>query len=265
MLSVIKTEQDVMLISQLLEKLRSGGYKESVLEEILNSIVLQNPNFPINIILGKSSIPAVFDAEKRKIEISFERLKHYINNIISTTIKGDQYLNKEIFNNYVLLALLHEVEHYNQYLITKKYVEFPYEILIFGYSNLMTLRLSKTINPISGLIKIIRFSFYYNGPDHLLERNANVGSLDLLVKVAKYENNKEMLNVLNQLLYGYLLIGYDSLYNGAMEQTYKKKGIISTYNSFNHSEEIPVKDRVRYGLSIDDETKQKVLKKQFEI
>lgn len=258
---IIKTEHDIVIVSQLLEKLRSQGYKDDILEEILNTIVPQNINLPINVIIGNSQKPAFFNEKEKKIEVSSKILKNYINKQIVLLIRIYPDFEKEIFNNHILLALVHEVEHYYQCLIENKYVDFQYKVVIDGYQNLKNLKLPKDLNPISALIKINRFFKYSDVADSLLERNANVEAYDLLLTVAKYENNKEMLKILRVLLSYQLSLGYKGLNNGSMEKTYRKKGIISVYNSFDHNEMIPIEDIVRYGLPIDRETRKKVLTK----
>jgi len=262
---IIKTDQDIVKVSQLLEKLRSNGYKDNVIEEILNTIIPQNKKLPITVVLGSSQRPAFFDEEKQKIEISLEELKKYINNQMNSLYKLHPNLEKEIFYNHILLTLVHEVEHYYQSLIENEYVDFPYKIVVDSYKNLKSLDIPKNLNTVIALIKIKRFCNYSNKPDSLLERNANVEAYDLLVKVAKYEENEEMLKILNNLLSFQLSLGYKGLYNGSIEKTYSKKGLISIYNSFNHNEIIPIEDKVRYGLPIDSETRKKVLKKQFKL
>lgn len=262
---IIKSEQDIAMISQLLEKLRSNGYNEDILEEILNEITPKNNKLPINIVVGNYSCPAMFSEKEQKIQVSSEPLKNYINQIVNFITRKFPKLEKEIFYNHILLVLAHEVEHYYQCLIGNQYIDFDYKIVANGYKNLMTLKLPKEINPIIAKMKINRFFNCYSGGESLLERNANVEAYDLLCKVAKYENNNEMLDILKNLLSYQLSLGYKGFYNGPMEKTYKKKGVISVYNSFDHSEVIPIEDRVRYGLKIDAETKKKVLKKEFKI
>lgn len=262
---IIKSEQDITAISQLLEKIRIKGYTTDILEEILYTITPQNKNLPINININTSQKPALFNEEMQKIEINPEILKTYINKQINLLTKIYPALEKEIFYYHILLALTHECEHYYQSLIENKYIDFPYTIVIDGYHNLKFLKLPKDLNHIDTLIKINRFYKYSHNPDSILERNANVESYDLLVKVATYENNTELLKILNNLLSYQLSLGYKGKSNGSMEKTYKKKGIISIFNSLDQTEIIPIKDKIRYGLPIDKETRKKVLKKQFKI
>lgn len=262
---IIKSEQDIVVVSKLLEKLRSKGYKDDVLEEILNTIIPQNQNLPIKVIVGNSQIPAFFNAKQQKIEISPEVLKNFINKNFNLHMKLYPNLEKEIFYNHILITLAHEVEHYYQSLIANEYVDFPYKIVVDGYKNLATLKFPKDLNPIIFKMKIKRYLKYHDVAESLLERNANVEAYDLLLKVAKYENNTEMLEILNFFLSCQLSLGYKGFNNGAMEKTYRKIGFTSVYNSFDHNEIIPVEDKVRYGLPIDNETRKKVLKKQFNI
>lgn len=262
---IIRKEDDILTISQLLEKFRSVGYKKSMIEEILNTIIPQNEDLPISIVFGNSSIPAFFKEEEQKIEVSLDVLKNYISKQIESYMKVYPNLEKEIFYNHILLALIHEVEHYYQCLVANEYVDFPYKIVVDGYKNIKDLKISKDLNPIIALIKIKQFFNYSHNADSLLERSANVEAYDLLVKVAKYENNTEMLKILDGLLSYQLSLGYKGFSNGSLEKTYRKKGLIDIYSSFNFDEIIPIEDKVRYGLPIDVETKKKVLSKQFKI
>jgi len=256
---------DVVVVSQLLEKLRSDGYNNYVIEEILNTIIPQNNNLPVDVVIGNSQMPAFFSEKELKIEISLNSLKNYINKQLDLLIKIHPNLENEIFYNHILITLIHEVEHYYQYLVWNEYVNFPYKIVVDGYKNIKKLKIPKDLNPILALIKIKRFFRYNDNADSLLERTANIEAYDLMVKVARYENNKEMLKILNYLLSYQLSLGYKGFNNGSMEKTYKKKGQINIYNSFNFDEIIPIEDKVRYGLPIDKETRKKVLTKQFKI
>ena len=262
---IIKSENDIIEISKLLEKLRSEGCKTEILEEILNTIIPQNSKLPISIVFDNSQKPAFFNEDKQIIKIAPEQLKEYLCKQTYILQKTHPTLKEDIFYNHVLLTLAHEVEHYHQSLIGHEYIDFPYKIVIDSYKNLNQLDISKDLNPIVALIKIKRFLSYSHNPDSLLERNANVESYDLLVKIAQYENNINMLKLLNDLLSYQISLGYRGLYNGSMEKTYKKRGIKSLYESFDYSEEIPTQEKVRYGLPIDSDTRKRVLKKEYKI
>ena len=55
--------------------------------------------------------------------------------------------------------------------------------------------------------------------------------------------------------------GYDELYNGAVERTYKN---ILIFHKPVKGESVSIEDRIRYGLPLDEYTKKKVLNYEFE-
>lgn len=261
---IINSEKDIAIMSQQLEKLRSKGYTSSILEEILNTMIPQNAEFPIEAVIGDSQSPAFFNELEKKIELNPEVLKIYLDKQLNTLTQVYPNLKEEIFNNYILLTLAHETEHYYQHLIVKGYVDFPYKLVVDGYKNLTMLKLPKDIKPIHAKRKINRFLRDSHDKKTLLERNANVEATDLLCQIAKYENNEKMLEILSRQLSFQQSLGYE-FSNGSMERTYKRRQMSSVYHSFDFSEEIPTQDRVRYDLPLDKETRKKVLKKQFNI
>lgn len=262
---MIEKGMDIKNISKQLELLRSKGYTKEVLESILNAIILQNKYFPIDIAINDSKIPSFFSVDEKKIEIPFEYTKLYVYKKIRFFLLEHPSLEKDMFYNMIMAVLLHERAHYHQYLIGEKYTDFPYEIVSEAYKNLFSYELGN-VNVITATIKTNRFDRYYCKTEFLLERNANVETFDLLHQVALYENNKELIEILEHEKNYYLALGYNGLlYNGAMKKTYSKILGKALYNSFNHTEEISLCDRVRYGLPIDNETRKRVLKHKFNI
>lgn len=263
---IINSEKDIKILSQQLEKIRSKGYTDDVFEEVINILKPNNKFFPIDVKPG--NITAFFPKEGC-ITFCVEGLKKYLDKQLEDVVeKFTPKLQKELYDNYIFLSLIHEIEHYYQYLIGEKYIDFPYQIVSDGYKNLWSTELylrDTIINPIYTGIKIIRWVYYSNKEYYLNERNANIEAYDILVKIADYENNKDLLEFLKKQLLYLLSVGYDQKYNGSMEKSYIKTWKHSTYKSFDHTEEIPIQDRVRYGLPIDEDTKQKVLNYQFNI
>jgi len=255
----------VKTISEQLEKIKSKGYCSKLLEETLELIVPKNVDYPIDIVIANSKKPGFFDYDNKKIEISPESLKDSIENTIAPLMKRYPSLEREIFNNYAIFALIHEVEHYYQYLIGNKYIDFPYQIVIEAYHNLLPLKIKKSENALCTLIKVRRYLRMLEKDDSLYERNANIEAFDLLCKVANYENNKEVYEILLYQMKCYLMTGYGLFHNGIIEKTYKSLLLSDLYESFCQNEDIPVEDRVRYGLPIDFETRKKVLTKSFDI
>lgn len=263
---IFENDNDIVkIISGQLEKIRVNGYSGDLLEETLQLILPKNVGYPIDIVIGNSQKPGFFDYDNKKIEISPEPLEFSIRNTITPLGKRYQGLERDIFNNYAIFALIHEVEHYYQYLIGNKYIEFPYQIVIEAYHNLLPLKVKKSENALCTLIKVRRYLRMLEKDDSLYERNANIEAFDLLCKVAQYENNKEVYEILLYQMKCYLMAGYGLFHNGIIEKTYKSLLLSNLYESFCQNEDIRMEDRVRYGLPIDFETRKKVLTKSFDI
>ncbi|MBQ7140436.1 MAG: hypothetical protein IJO32_02910 [Bacilli bacterium] len=269
MFQIFESKYNVNKLFKCLENLRKKGYSNDVIDQILNTIVPNNKNYPIKLnIENRNDVmpPASFDYTSKTINIFSENLENYILKIINPTLKINSNMKKEdLFNNFVLHTLIHEVEHVYQHLIGNKYIEFPYQIIVEAYKDLTELKISKDTNPIYALMMIKNYFKQINKHGFLLERNANVESYDILYKVAKYENNSELQKFIKMQENTYLKYGYNGFYNGAIEESYKKTWQKSLYNALPKDEDIPIEDRVRYGLSIDKDTKEKVLKNKFNI
>lgn len=94
----------------------------------------------------------------------------------------------------------------------------------------------------------------------VLERNANVETCDLLKKVSKYENNFEILNSINSECFGYFVLGYlNKKYNGSFDESFSKLWRKDLFDG-KVSEEISFKDRVRYGLPINQSDRELMLR-----
>lgn len=263
---IINSEKDIKILSQQLEKIRSKGYTDDVFEEVINTLIPNNKFFPIDVKPGDRT---AFRTKKRCITFCTEGLKKYLYKQLKVVIEEvPSNLRKELYDNCIFMALLHEIEHYYQYLIGQKYIDFPYQIVSDSYKDLFSTDFQirdVILNPIYTTIKNAKYLYYSHQGYYLRERNANVEAYDALLKVIDYENNNELLEFFAAQILYQLSLGYDGKYNGSMEKSYMKTWNYSTYKSFDHTEEIPLEDRVRYGLPVDKDTKQKVLSYQFDI
>lgn len=261
---IIKSNEDIIKISEQLEILRRKGYGKESLEEITGLLIPTNANYQVKGIIGEFNEPAFFNPSDRTINFSKENLETYIYQIIDPIIKTFPNLSKkELFYNYVIFVISHEVEHIHQHLIGNGYIEFPYQIISEAYKNLFALKISKNINPIYAKIKINKYLKQISKATSLLERNANVEAYDLLNKVAEYENNLEIKKIIEMQQAFCLTFGYKGFYNGAVEETYNKALLKDIYETFPKNENISLEEKVRYGLPIDRMTRKKVLKKEF--
>ena len=269
MSQIIESKYDTENILNYLEKLRSNGYTKDILDEILNSIIPKNDMVQIKGIIDKSDNsyhPAFFDPNIKSIKIYPEQLESFILKLIHPTLKVFPHFDKkEIFNYYVIYTLIHEIEHVYQYLISKGYIDFPYKIVIEAYKELGGLKIYKNDNIIYSLLKYYSHFKQTQKPGFLLERNANVEAYILLRKIATFENNIDFQKFIEFQLSFQLMYGYKGLFNGAVEESYKRTMRNSLYKTLPKDEDISQEDRVRYELPIDKETRKKVLRKEFKI
>jgi len=265
---IIKSDDDIKKMSEQLEILRRKGYTNDVLGEILTELIPNNENYQVKGIIENTDKPALFNPYYRKINISPDCLHDYILKLNNSILKMYPNIEKEeLFRNFVIFVLVHEVEHVYQHLIGNELIDNPYKLVIDAYKNLSTLKISKKTNPIYTQIMIRHFfsERIRNKPTFLLERNANVEAYDLLCKVANYENNLEIKKFFEDQISYQLTLGYNGFSNGSVEETYLELWASSIYDTFSKNENIPIEDRVRYGLPIDKETRKKVLRKEFKI
>ena len=256
---VIKSNEDIKKISNSLENLRKKGYSRDIIEEILVENIPLNNKCQIKYDIANYKFPALFCTDDKMIQISEIHLKKYIDSFIKQINIKYPFLNKkELFNYYLLLTIIHEIEHSYQFLIGNRFIDFPYQIVIEAYKKLFSINK----NDYNFFISKCYLKQISNS-ESLLERNANIEAYDLLVKVTDYEGNIAYKRCFEFERKYCLTFGYKSIYNGSVEETYRKSLLGSLYNTFPQNENIPLDDRVRYGLKLDKETRKKVLKYKF--
>lgn len=268
---IINSSEDVKKISLQLEKIKKKGWEGDILGEIISDLIPYNQNVKTKVEIIDSKIPIYFLAEDEgvsKFVICPNALYKQINNFLWDFSILHPTLKKEYLYNFLLLVLLHEIEHYYQYLIAKGYVEFPYQIVtdVYNFFYPCTHINYPDINPLFSLIIEEYLSYIEGTGSCIIERNANIEAFSALIKVADYENNSKMLHILKKALYSQAKIGYAGIINnGSIEQTFRKLLSHKTYKSFNHTEDISLQDRIRYGLPIDEKSKKLLLKQKIEL
>lgn len=264
---IIKSNEDIVKLSLQFETLRNKGWNENTFEEITNELIPTNPNTNIKVEITNSKTPACFsmlNEEELKIIISPSTLYNYINYILFDFSILYPQLKKEALNFCTFWALLHEIEHYYQYLIAKEYIEFPYQIVSDAYKFLL---LNDTIDyPNPNILFNLLIEKHIRNRNCLIEKNATIEAISALIKVADYEIDYRMLNFLKSSLYKQLIVGYQGVINnGRMEATFRKIFNHQTFEYFNHTEDIPLQDKIRYGLPIDTKSRKKLLKQKIEL
>lgn len=272
---------DAKLISEQLEKLRSKGCTNNTFEEILNSLIPINNNYQVKgVIKNVPGETAFFNPIEKTIFISPVGFESLVKKMLNATTVAN-HLSVEELNElaryYILFVFLHEIGHVNQQLIQDKYIEFPYKTVVEAYKNIQSptktileaynnlecFQINITTFPILFKMLLCNYKNQKDKPSFLLERNASIEAYDKLVQTARYELSSKIFRILRAQLSYILTYGYKGIYNGSVEESYSKTWQRSLYKQLPQNEDIPTEDRIRYGLPIDKETRNKVLKREF--
>lgn len=262
-MSHIEEKHGIESVSGYLDIIRSHGYSKEVIETILCDLTPYSHDYPIDIEITPDGYPAFFNAYYNKIHISEGPLKDYINGLVSEIIKLYPELEKqreELFAYTTFFTLCHEIEHTYQYMFGQKYIEPPYQIVSDAYRKMIELKEEK-MSLLKFKILLSRYKFQKNKAHFVLERNANVEAYDLLLKLSRYESNPELEKLMYNQWMGYSACGYASLkFNGPFEESFRSTWRKGKFRELDFSEDIPVSERIRYGLPIEDTDRIALLK-----
>lgn len=246
-----------------LDIIRSYGYSKDTIETILCDLTPYSQDYPINIEITPDGYPAFFNAYYNKIHISEGPLKDYINGLVSEIIKLYPELEKqreELFAYTTFFTLCHEIEHTYQYMFGQKYIKPPYQVVSDAYRKMIELKEEK-MSLLKFKILLNRYKSQKNKAHFILERNANVEAYDLLLKLSRYESNAELEKLMYNQWMGYSACGYTSLkFNGPFEESFRSTWRKGKFRELDFSEDIPVSERIRYGLPIEDTDRIALLK-----
>ena len=191
------------------------------------------------------------------IDVSVSKLANVLENnvkIYKSIYNGDPIKLK---NTLLLYVLAHEVEHSYEYLISKGIVDAPKEVAL-EYKLLMELFTDK-LELLDKKEKQLAISTYNVNPyKYVLERNSNLEASALSLDIAHLNKDEELSKVFIPLTRKYLSSGYES--TSPMEETFYSLKLDKIYNTIAKDPNLDLKTRLNYGLEINKEEKQKVLK-----
>lgn len=250
-------DEEINILLEKLENIKKFGSNEETIKDILTYLVPKNDKKPIGIEINKKLSAATFDLTNEKVKVSPERLNNVIKqSIIHLKRIFPEIDTKEMFNYYVLFALIHETRHVNQYLIAEGAIDFPYKIIKETYKAMSKIGYLD-INFIRNYISLYMYNIH--NKRLIIERNANIEATEIVHNLAKWLENEPIADLFESMRQRCITYGYDGNYNGSLEETYKTLYLKSLYNDLPKGEAIPVRDRILYGLPINEETREKVL------
>lgn len=263
MSNIIINNDTFEIFNEFLFSVNKKGIKTDELNWLLFQI-LPNENDKLLITYNsnnkKIKYTAGFDPSIAHIDISLKRLRSYIKNDALDLI---DYLDsddiKSLKNYLTVGVVVHEVEHAYQYLMGEGKIQCPNDILKNAYKYLFDI--TKGIPPEDKDIYILQDIYKKKNNNLLLERNAEIERFDFLMKLAQYNGRDDLYDLFLMLRDWYHTFGYENSNIGSIFETFKTLQIEDIYLQFNHDISCSENDRIRYGLPISEDTRQKVLEK----
>lgn len=269
-MSHIREKENLLKLKSYISKL-DGNTSIKTINDILNELVPKNSynkNMIGVIVSGGTRFKSRpgYMPSLNTIVVSKDSLINISNETANILAKEFSYDDKEKLSSYYqMFSLLHEVEHGYQFLIAKNALKFPYSEVKEGYENIFNSVLqSKGIipNPIKDLrCSISFFKYQANAYSFVLERNAEVEASNDTSLLARENNDDEIADIFDALTLAFQFIGYEDNEKGCMYQTYlgilRKRLFDKIKKDNNMSED----ERLRFGLSISNETRGKLVKR----
>lgn len=264
--NIIKRD-NLQLLAHVVNYLENQEITYSYLEETLRLLMRVEgiENLIEYRIKEKGNKAAAFIPQYASLTISVNKLQEWVS-ICMRDFK--EFLNendyKKLRGYFLLFVLTHELEHSKQYLMGKKLIESPNEILSKFYKNLMNIFIPNRglfMNPIKEFRDFIA-SFKYKQKEnfYVLERNANVECLNIIKNVAKFSEDEQISNLFETMRNDFLILGYHEDTSGVIENTYRELLIYDRYKRIYSCLKMSEEDRIRYGFNIQEASREKLLK-----
>lgn len=259
-------KNQLLVLKNVLNYLQNNELSKSYLEEILKELFpKKNNELLINYnIKEKGIVAAQFIPNTKSIDISLNKVNIWLENNIKDFMKDYKVNDINVLKSYLFLLMIsHEIEHSKQYLIAEGAIESPCVLLKDAYKGLFELfnyKESIIPRPIKDTKRRLSLFLYKLKENYyLLERNANIESMSLVSDSALYNNNEDIYKIFDDLKNIYLKCGYVNSTMGSIEETYRKILMYNKYKNFTHQVGFSDQDKIRYGLEITEEVRNKVL------
>lgn len=246
--------------------------QKDIIQYVLENYIVKNEfneNYVEYVIYENNSFLPSFNSSKELIEIPLAGLKRAILQIMRLFVKAAKVLDIEVeleeLKKYILIFILfHEIEHSNQYLISKGRVDSPCLMVQKAYDelfNLSPVRGNCSLGKLRNIFSLILFKM--NAVSYCLERNANVEALGIIEELAYFNMQDNIGELFGRMYLSCLKDGYRNKYNGVIEETFirilRRDFFRPEFYNFN----LGIEESIRYGLPIDDEIKKELINTSY--
>lgn len=266
---ILKSQNDLLIFSDIINQVSKDKLNKEYLEEILKLLIPNNNGKPLidYNISERNFSTAIFIPRSKRILLSLEKILKWLE--ANTKDIADLYKinDTDMLKSFLFLFVItHEIEHSYQYLIGEGLIPSPSKTIQCGYKGIFDLLvpdnyiIPRPIKQTRKTIATILYKLHQNS--YVLERNANVESTDLLCQLAEFMEREDLFKVFDSMKREFICLGYYDSPIGCLEETYKKLLLHDKYKKFFEEINIPEDEKIRYGLGISDETRQKILRKK---
>lgn len=238
------------------------GYIESVIDYLIPKADGQN-------LIGYNvkefgNMTGVFLPRNKSLIICVKRLHDWLEFNSSELGESLNVKDLKMFKAFFFLFVVtHEIEHSYQYLMGQGVVVAPSKTMALAYNGIFGLyEKSNAIlpSPIAEMKRFISLLLYKHRENmYVLERNANVESLDLLCQLAEYMGNEELLKAFTYMKNTFMRIGYIDSPIGSFEETYRKILMYGKYQKMFEEPFLSEDEKARYGFAISEEKRKEIL------
>ena len=262
MSNIIKQKEDLLILKDFITQIDKKEVTPNDIKEFTKLLLPKKDNKQLieQIILPYGKAPACFDPQIKSIIFSMYDLKKYIRLTTDIIVAKYETRDENPIRNYLYLcAILHEIEHSYQYLMGEGIIEAPNNLIKDGYHNLYNMPYNEynLIQRIQIELSIALYNKHCNSL--ILERNAQIETDDALCQLALLENKEHIYEIFLSHKNEISQDGYKKNTSGSLEETYRKILIYKTYKQFDKNIDCSEEERIRWGLNISEEARQKVL------
>ena len=266
MSNIIKTENDIKSLADIRNNKDTNKISKPDIEEILKMLLTKdNENLLINYDIVKNGLKAgTFIIRNKKILFSLNQIEKWLDTNMRDFVRKFDIKDVNALRRCLYIFLItHEIEHSYQYLMGENLIKSPNKMIELGYKGICNM-----LNPSEHIIPrpiketrehISRFLYKRNQNFYIIERNANIESTDLLCQCSLHMDREDMYKLFNYVKNTFAKIGYMESTIGSLEETYRKILMYDKYKKFYEEVNMSEEERVRFGLSISEETRNKVL------
>ncbi len=257
MSNIVKNEEDIDRLRWLVDNLKGMDFSEETVNFTFDELT-ESMDIKPKLLLD-SGYFLYLDRKTGNICYNPCLMDRSLDMLISgLRSKTKDYL---LLRSVILMYVLgHELEHYNQYLVSEGIKSENSKNINRAYKLIYGMPKDKTIFQRMYKNKHLDAIERYNRgkQDYFVERNAQIEVYEMITQVLK-EKYPELSDEFNELRNLYLVLGYERGRNGNVYETMDGIGMLDEYYKHYQREDLSFEDKIRYGLPVSDFERESVL------